>query len=1156
MIATLTRRALSFPGWAALLAAFVASLAAAFLAGGRLQAAEPAQEFLTRLRDEGYYDTAIDYLDQIANSPLVSDSFKQSIAYERGVTLMEGARHQKDFSLREKQLDAAQVAFDQFVKAQPAHPMFFSAKSELGNLMVERANLKLERIKRPSEAQKDKLRTEARDLYVQAQKLFDGLGDELRAKLKEFPAQIDEKKEAKRFEQRAQLRSDFLQAELLSAGVLEKTADTMQKGSKEYNDTLTKAATAYGEIYKNYRQKLAGLYARMYQGRCYQSMDNFKEALSYYDELLANPDEPRDFHELRTKVLLQAVDCWMHDSQKKYGEVISKAGAWVERAYPAEIRSVEMQGLRLATARASKLLSDQVKAQKPKDPQVNQLLTDARKLVQYVAKFPGPLQKDAQKMLVDLGVASGATEGEKPDPKTFAEARQAGKEALDAVNIAKVNLESLPGRIKEEKDEAVKKELEEQLKQAQETEKSGFGEAHRMFKLALRLVNSETTDDEVNAVRYYLTFLDYSMGSYADAAVLGEFVSRRFPESAAARSAGELAMASYIKMYGDAKAESKPNIDKLLGDFDKNKDGRLSQDELNAMPDESKTPLAKADVDGNGKIELAELVRLQTRFESERVIDICNYITGRWPDQPEGQKALTTLIDFMISENQLDKAIELLKKIPEDTAFRGAAELKLGQALWGAYLRGMQATHDQEAAASQAGPVDAALKTQLDARRDELKAYKTQAEKILTDGVERMEKAGKIDAVFASAVLSLAQIYVDTEQAAKAIPLLEKPNVGTLWLVQQKNAAASKPATIEETFKTSLRAYISALAAAKGDASAELIKKAEGVMASLNESVAGQPDGAKNLFRIYFTLARDLERQMQLAEPETKKNLAKGFETFLNQVRATGSELNVLYWVATTFHSMGENSPTAAGGAASEDAKRYFGEAVKTYDDILARGKAGTIQMDDQLRGQIMMQLATSKRAMGDYEGAIKLFMEVLAKNNTLLSVQSEACKTYEEWAEKGGNAKYYLHAMQGSLDKRPKGTIWGWMQISTITAGKPAFRDAFYEARYHIALAQYKYALAPANASSKAKHLAAAEQSLSKTVALYPNLAGDPAQKHKSFVQQYDGLAKLLQQAQNKPVKGLAAYEQPPAGAAPTGAAPAGAVPPGAVPAAAGAKK
>ncbi len=137
----------------------------AFLsASGAATAAEPAAEFLRALREADLYELAIDYLDQMADSPLVAAQFKEAIPYERGITLMEGARHQKDFSLREKQLDAAQVALDQFVKQFPNHAMAFSAKSELGNLLVERANLKMDRTKRPVEPQKDKLKTEARVL--------------------------------------------------------------------------------------------------------------------------------------------------------------------------------------------------------------------------------------------------------------------------------------------------------------------------------------------------------------------------------------------------------------------------------------------------------------------------------------------------------------------------------------------------------------------------------------------------------------------------------------------------------------------------------------------------------------------------------------------------------------------------------------------------------------------------------------------------------------------------------------------------------------------------------------------------------------------------------------------------------------------------------
>ncbi|MFO0869792.1 MAG: EF-hand domain-containing protein [Pirellulales bacterium] len=1106
---------------------------------GAATAAEPAAEFLRALRDADLYDLAIDYLDQMANSPLVAAQFKEAIPYERGVTLMEGARHQKDFSLREKQLDAAQVALDQFVKQFPNHAMAFSAKSELGNLLVERANLKMDRTKRPVEPQKDKLKTEARALYQQAYATFQALTADLKAKLAQLPKNIDAKKDPKRYEMREQMRADFLQAELLSAAVLEKSADTMDKASKEYKDTLTKAAGEYGEIYKNYRQRVAGLYARMYQGRCYQGLGNHKEALSYFDELLQNNEEPQDFHELRTKVLLMAVDSWMHDSQKKYGEVIAKAGQWVEKAYPNEMRSTEMHGLRLATARACKLLADQVKATKPKDPQVAQLLGDARKLAQFVARSPGDLQKDAQRLLAELGVQSATANDGKTDPKTFTEARQAGKDALDSVSVAKVNLESLPARIRDEKDANVKKELEEQLKQAQEALRTGNGEAHRMFQLALRLATSETSDDEVNSVRYYLCFIDYSLEEYFDAAVLGDFVAQRYPDSAGARQCAKIAMASYLKLYGTAKTDSKPQIDKLLGDFDKDKDGKLAQDEVKAMPEEEQARLAEADVDRNGKIEQGELVRLVTRFESEQIIGVCNYITSKWPDQPEAQEALGTLIAFMISENQLDKAQEMLSKIPEDAPQRGTAELKLGQAFWGAYLRGMHVTHEQEQAAAAAGAVDPATKQQIEARRSELKGLRDRAEKTLVDGVARMEKAGKVDATMASAVLSLAQVYVDTEQAQKAVELLEKANIGALKLVEQKHEAAARPGFAEDTYKAALRAYISSLAAAKGEAAGELIKKADAVMNQLNEVVAGAPDGSKRLFTIYYSLARDLEQQMELAAPDTKKNLALGFETFLNQVRKTASDLNVLYWVATTFYSMGESYAAGPNNQISADAKRYFGEAAKTYQDILARGKSGQLQLEGQLASQINLQLAKTHRAMGEYEVAIKLFMEILTKSPTLISIQTEAAKTYEEWAERAGDPKYYLHAIQGSMENRAKKSlIWGWAEIAKIVSGKPQFREIFYEARYHVALARYKYGMHPKNAADKKKHLDAAELALSKTVQLYPNLDGDAAANQKSFRTQYDTLAKLLQKGLGKAEKGLAAYEQAAAPAPATGPA------------------
>ena len=52
---------------------------------------------------------------------------------------------------------------------------------------------------------------------TQGGKVFTALAEELRAKLKTYPAALDEKKDAKKIEERDRYRQDFLQAQLLAA---------------------------------------------------------------------------------------------------------------------------------------------------------------------------------------------------------------------------------------------------------------------------------------------------------------------------------------------------------------------------------------------------------------------------------------------------------------------------------------------------------------------------------------------------------------------------------------------------------------------------------------------------------------------------------------------------------------------------------------------------------------------------------------------------------------------------------------------------------------------------------------------------------------------------------------------------------------------------
>ena len=112
---------------------------------GPLGAEERALDFLGKLREARYFDTAIDYLDMMNDSPLAPASFKEVLPYERAVTLLEQARSNRDLILREKQLDAAYQALKQFQAERSDHPLLFDARRESAKVVVDRARLKIER---------------------------------------------------------------------------------------------------------------------------------------------------------------------------------------------------------------------------------------------------------------------------------------------------------------------------------------------------------------------------------------------------------------------------------------------------------------------------------------------------------------------------------------------------------------------------------------------------------------------------------------------------------------------------------------------------------------------------------------------------------------------------------------------------------------------------------------------------------------------------------------------------------------------------------------------------------------------------------------------------------------------------------------------------
>ena len=356
---------------------------------------------------------------------------------------------------------------------------------------------------------------------------------------------------------------------------------------------------------------------------------------------------------------------------------------------------------------------------KPNDPQAKRWESDARKNALFVAKQAGDLQAKARELVAKFGGPELAEDSAKKEPKTFSEAKDAGREVLDALQTASMVLQTFPPRIAGETDAKVKADLQKQLEEAQQTAETSVREALAYFHKALELADDKTSVDDLNIVRYFLCFLHFSAGEFYEAGLLGEFVAQRYPDSSGARQCAKIAMAAYLKLYVENTTDNKD-------------------------------------------------------FESRKVTGIASYLAQKWSDQPEAIDALNTLVPLMIKAGKLEEAEKYLNDIPPDSPKRGEAEIKTGQAMWSEYLQGMQEIRKWESG-EEAKPEG----VDLAAKKAALDQIKGRAQKILEDGVTRMKGTGKVDESAATASLSLAQIYVDTGQADKAVTVLEDAATGT-----------------------------------------------------------------------------------------------------------------------------------------------------------------------------------------------------------------------------------------------------------------------------------------------------------------------------------------------------------------------------------------
>ncbi len=584
---------------------------------------EPFAEFLEALRSRGYYDVALPYLDRMASATTVSEVRRQTIAYERGVTLVSAALKQRQMAGKERYLDQAQAAFERFRQDAPNHSLALSSNGQLGNILVERARIKLLRAARPlvQPEQQEILKQEARSILDQAGKIFNENRDSIRVRLEDMPKALDPDKDSDRIAERDRLRAEYVQAQFVAAMIQYERAQTYDPSTAEFRKGMERSGKLFGVVAQKYRRRLAGLSAVLFQGRCRQALSDPKGALSYYEDLLTLPEGEPVLRPLQTKALRSAIECWLDEQVNQKKLAIKRAEEWIQQQRPNERGDADWLAIKLRLAQAYR---EQSKDERGRTRTA--MVADARRLAVDVAKQNSEFQTAAQEMLTSFGIPN-QTPKQSEEVDNFAAALAAAKEAVSQRKVASSAITLLQGRLPQVSDPESRKEIESRLADAEKQLKEAESQALALFDRARLLADQDVSVEDMNTVRYYLCTLYYYQGDHLSAAVLGDFLARRFPATAEGRRAASVALASLVKMYGEGKG---PNAEQL----------------------------------------------------ADRIKEMADYIATRWQGQPDAAEALSTLVTLAVNTGRPADAQEYLKMIPEDSDKRGQAELSTGQAIW------------------------------------------------------------------------------------------------------------------------------------------------------------------------------------------------------------------------------------------------------------------------------------------------------------------------------------------------------------------------------------------------------------------------------------------------------------------------------------------
>lgn len=514
-----------------------------------VQAVEPVQAFTEGMRDRGYYDTALAYLDQLSQQENLPTELKELLPYERAQTLLASARDLNNVDAQRQQLDAAEAAFQQFAKGAPQHPLAAQANTWRGRILFEKARVEIFESEDPSHQSDRQLYQEkAREQLKKSRQVFDDAATQYKKALDLFPAFIPAEEKSTQAA-RAKAENAYIEVVFDAGKCTYWEARTYDRGSQSASGALQKASVEFTEMHDRYRNNTGGKFARLWQGKCFEELDQITQAIGVYDDLLSLTPDTAVKAALYDLALRFKLICLNHEQKKDYPLVVTLAEEWMNSA-KGRTRSEVGNGIQWELCRAlEKIGSDSTKLEAERAAALTQALTRTRLLSRTSGEFKAPANAMIQRLLRSLNRSTD-------EPTDFDSAYgMAGKLSDDLRQLREqIATAQQTGNL----DEA-------RAKQA--TLQASAAEMARLCDLALRIAKSTTPAADIQRANLLLAY-GYLLNDRAyEAAAVGEHMLRtlavRSPETA--KNAGFIAMAAFDRAYQrEAKGQREFETRKLL----------------------------------------------------------------------------------------------------------------------------------------------------------------------------------------------------------------------------------------------------------------------------------------------------------------------------------------------------------------------------------------------------------------------------------------------------------------------------------------------------------------------------------------------------------------------------------------------------------------